>query len=985
MRTRNAYFPNNSNVTILRRRNRNRVPKIVKAELRTIIAPMKERTMEELLREPTEGYGEAIVLPEINADHFEIKTNLLQLVQANPFYGCESENPHAQINSFKRITSTLLFRNVPNDVIKLMMFPYSLEGASKTCEAWERFKELLRACPHRGFTELTQVDTFYNGLNENEQDSLNAAAGGNLLSKTTREALNIIENKSKVCYSRNRSNVSRMNATSSKTDERIDKLTDQLSTLVEIVSKKVVVTPAPVKAVEELCVTCGGAHSWKFLSKSSLNFRVERETEESTDEEQSNLQGSTAQIPPPITPIPIPEPDVPKTLTKSNPIPEPDVTKNLPKPNIPYPSKQNNQKNHEKSSYQKEKIIQMFQDLSFDISFADALFLMPRFAPTIRNLLTNKEKLLELVKNPLSENCSAMLLKKLPEKLGDPGKFLIPYEFPRMEICHALADPGASINLMPFSIWKKLSLPDLTPTRMTLELADRSITRPKGLAEDVFVKVGKFHFPTDFVIVDFEAGPRVPLILGRSFLRTSRTLIDVYEEELILRDGNKQIVFHVDGVSKHPQKHANESIKLVNDTCKDGFDETNNFLSGSTTSLSNPNLESFETNKSLHEKTTDEPTPVCSPPPGDDDNEKKKQEKESIFSDKTPQVSLVFTITSIEPKDSLIMGDEHFSTSRVEEIVPIPRKSEDSLNNDKGSDLTSCDDNMIFSNLLFNSKDDLTSSNDDSILKEDIQEEDFRIYSNPLFEFGDNFNSSNENPLFNEMEEDVENENSKVFDEPVLPHTPFSDKVECFDPGDDIDEIDAFLAMEISFNFEEGYYDSEGDILYLESLLCDDTIHNPSPEVFSDHEPQNESNHETLITFSPKSDPLHHEFAGEIITLPSRIAREHEEYLNHMISNIESLPTSPIPVEDSDLDQEEIDIFTSTDDIMPPGIENTDYDLEGDIRFLEELPNNNLIPLPEHESPNLDHQDNPSTPQPPPEPPDVEIRFEPDTAMTKQL
>ncbi|GJT22218.1 reverse transcriptase domain-containing protein [Tanacetum coccineum] len=225
-----------------------------------------------------EGYGEAIVLPEINADHFEIKTNLLQLVQANPFYGRESENPHAHINSFKRITSTLRFRNVPNDVIKLMMFPYSLEGAAKTwyekeppnsiltwedlvtkfvnqffppsktthlkneisrftqkfeetfSEAWERFKELLRACPHHGFTELTQVDTFYNGLNENEQDSLNVAAGGNLLSKMTREALNIIENKSKVRYSRNRSNASRMNATSSKTDERIDKLADQLST-----------------------------------------------------------------------------------------------------------------------------------------------------------------------------------------------------------------------------------------------------------------------------------------------------------------------------------------------------------------------------------------------------------------------------------------------------------------------------------------------------------------------------------------------------------------------------------------------------------------------------------------------------------------------------------------------------------------------------------------------------------------------------------
>ncbi|GJV41804.1 hypothetical protein Tco_1420244 [Tanacetum coccineum] len=234
MRTRNSNFLNNSNVTIPRRRNKGRAPNIVEPELRTIVTPMTERTMEELLRAPTEGYGEAIVLPEINADHFEIKTNFLQLVQANPFHGLENENPHAHINSFKRITSTLRFRNVPNDVIKLMMFPYSLEGDAKTCEVWERFKEMLRACPHHGFMELTQVDTFYNGLNDNDQDSLNAAAGGNLLSKTTREALNIIESKSKVRYSRNKPNASRMNTTSresvSKTDERIDKLADQLST-----------------------------------------------------------------------------------------------------------------------------------------------------------------------------------------------------------------------------------------------------------------------------------------------------------------------------------------------------------------------------------------------------------------------------------------------------------------------------------------------------------------------------------------------------------------------------------------------------------------------------------------------------------------------------------------------------------------------------------------------------------------------------------
>ncbi|GKB42534.1 reverse transcriptase domain-containing protein [Tanacetum coccineum] len=329
---------------------------------------------------------------------------------------------------------------------------------------------------------------------------------------------------------------------------------------------------------------------------------VERKTEETTDKEQTNFQGSTAHIQPPVIPIPIPEPDVPKTL---------------PKPNVPYPSRLNDQKLREKATNQMEKFFQIFQDLHFDISFADALLLMPKFASTIKSLLTNKDKLFELAKIPLNENCSAMLLKKLPEKLGDPGKFLIPCDFPGMDACHALSDLGASINLMPLSIWKKISLPELTPTRMTLELADRSITRPKGVAEDVFVKVGKFHFPTDFVVVDFDADPRVPLILGRSFLRTGRALIDVYEGELILRDGDEQLIFHVDSTSKHSQKHVNESINMINFinvTCEDNFEEvlklkkSNHPSSGSTTPLSDsrPSLTSFETRGSLLEDFADE-------------------------------------------------------------------------------------------------------------------------------------------------------------------------------------------------------------------------------------------------------------------------------------------------------------------------------------------------------------------------------------------
>ncbi|GKD18822.1 reverse transcriptase domain-containing protein [Tanacetum coccineum] len=154
---------------------------------------------------------------------------------------------------------------------------------------------------------------------------------------------------------------------------------------------------------------------------------------------------------------------------------------------------------------------------------------MPKFASTFKSLLTNKEKLFELAKTSLNENCSTMLLKKLPEKLRDPDKFLIPCDFSELVQCLALAHLGASINLMPLSVWKKLSLPELTDTCMTLELADRSVVKPTGLAEDVFAKVGKFYFPVDFVIVDYNVDPRGPLILGRPFLRTAHALIDVYD------------------------------------------------------------------------------------------------------------------------------------------------------------------------------------------------------------------------------------------------------------------------------------------------------------------------------------------------------------------------------------------------------------------------------------------------------------------------
>nr|GFB85075.1 reverse transcriptase domain-containing protein [Tanacetum cinerariifolium] len=258
------------------------------------------------------------------------------------------------------------------------------------------------------------------------------------------------------------------------------------------------------------------------------------------DQVQTPSSQSTAPIQPPVTQ------SEPETLV-SEPVVAP-VSVSMPnlKPSIPYPSRRDNERRRNHANEQIEKFYKICKEMSFEISFADALILMPKFASTLKALIGNKEKLSEMARTSMNDHCSVVILNKLPTKLGDPGKFLIPCEFPGMDECLALADLGASINLMPLFVWKGLLLPELTPTCMTLELADRSVSKPIGISKYVSVKLGVFHFPSDFVVVDFEPDPRVPLILGRCFLKTSRALIDVHKGELTLRIGHEAITYNLD-------------------------------------------------------------------------------------------------------------------------------------------------------------------------------------------------------------------------------------------------------------------------------------------------------------------------------------------------------------------------------------------------------------------------------------------------------
>ncbi|GJV84133.1 reverse transcriptase domain-containing protein [Tanacetum coccineum] len=235
----------------------------------------------------------------------------------------------------------------------------------------------------------------------------------------------------------------------------------------------------------------------------------------------------------------------------------------------------------------------MFRNLHFELSFADALLHMPKFAPMFRKLLNNKDKIIDLIKTPVNENCSAVILKKFPKKLGDPGRFLIPCDFIKMDDCLALADLGASINLMPLSVWEKLNLPDLTKFQMILELADRTISTPTGISEDVFVKVRTFLFPADFVVVGYIANPQVPLILKRPFLSTAQALIDVHGEQMTLRHDDQSITFKV-GDTKTFSYNTIESVNrvdVIDVACEEFAQEVLGFSNISKSGNPTPTLE----------------------------------------------------------------------------------------------------------------------------------------------------------------------------------------------------------------------------------------------------------------------------------------------------------------------------------------------------------------------------------------------------------
>nr|GEU88351.1 reverse transcriptase domain-containing protein [Tanacetum cinerariifolium] len=309
--------------------------------------------------------------------------------------------------------------------------------------------------------------------------------------------------------------------------------------------------------------------------------------EETTDVELP----STKDIQPPLDQV---------EVQVDKPTEEPSVVISKAKSNLPFPSRLQKQKLREKDDILAAKFMEIFRDLYFKLSFVDALVHMPKFAPMFKKLLNNKDKLIELTKTPLNENYSAIVLRKLPEKLGDPGRFLIPCNFLEFDNCLVITDLGASINLMSLSIWKKLRLPTLNDMKMILELVNRTISKPTGVDEKVFVKVGKFYFPADFVGLDFVADPRVPLILGRPFLSTAHALIDVYKGEIILRHDDQSLTHKccdTPSISYNNFELLNK-VDLIDATCEEYSKEVLGFADVVLDEVSTPYHEPIISNSS---------------------------------------------------------------------------------------------------------------------------------------------------------------------------------------------------------------------------------------------------------------------------------------------------------------------------------------------------------------------------------------------------
>nr|GEV82752.1 hypothetical protein [Tanacetum cinerariifolium] len=532
-------------------------------------------TMKELCQPSLNGRGGPIALISIQTMNFGLKNDTIQQVQNS----CQFHGLSDGQNVSREIFSTFNGHKAQNEITNFRQRPNE-----SLFEAWEHYKLSIDRCPNHNMLPVTQIDTFYNGLTLRHRYSINAAAGGTFMKRPQwSESSSSITSSSDTEIAALKAEMAEINKKLMRPLLAIIK-TYMLQEPTKIPQPQVVTTNEFTNFIKanyailknmQTNMTC--LKNLNLELKKMFGQFIKMNTASSLglgtipgntiNNPKEDLKGITTR-----SRTAYPRPTIP--TTSSSPIVEreTEATKDM-----VHATNNGSTKDVQPSIVMTKSLILNSEPVNSPIiePFAYPVSApRPNQRPSIPypSRLQNRSSVTKL-----TINCLAVLLKKLLKKLRDPDKFLIPCDFPEMAECLALADLGATINLIPLSVWNKPSLPNLSPTCMTLELVDRSISRPVGVAKDVFVKVGTFHFLADFVVVDFDADPRVPLILGRSFLKTERALIDVFEVELTLRVGKEAITFNLDQASRYLANYNDMMANRIDMACEEYSQEVLDF------------------------------------------------------------------------------------------------------------------------------------------------------------------------------------------------------------------------------------------------------------------------------------------------------------------------------------------------------------------------------------------------------------------------
>ncbi|PIN15036.1 DNA-directed DNA polymerase [Handroanthus impetiginosus] len=437
-------------------------------------------------------------------------------------------------------------------------------------EAWSRFKKMLQNCPNHDIPRHIQVHTFYHGLTDGSKEKLDHLNADSFLSGTTAECHNVLNSLMANHYEKKSERATTSKAAGVIEVDQVTTLNAKIDFLMQFMKNFGV---NQVQHTPVTCEECGESHpseqcphsveSIQFLSNArkpqnnpnfntyNFGWRQHPNFSWNTNQEQGSApsfqQGVQQQVQQPIQ--------------KKKP--------SLEMTHIQFMAST-------AANFKMMETQIVFKKLHINIPFAEALEQIPSYVKFMKDILLKKRHLGDYETVALTEECSAIIQNKLPSKWKDPGSFTIPCTIGTHFSGRALCDLGANINLIPYSIYRTLGLGEAKPTSIILQLVDRSLTYPKGVIEDILIKVDKFIFPADFIVLDMEVDSEIPIILGRPFLATDRTLIDVQKGELTIRVQNQQITFNVFKAMKFPNE-SDEcfSVNPLERALLDRIDEDN--------------------------------------------------------------------------------------------------------------------------------------------------------------------------------------------------------------------------------------------------------------------------------------------------------------------------------------------------------------------------------------------------------------------------